>query len=103
LRDTDGAIVGFASTLPMEHPVLDRFIRGEISPAGTMDKDIPLFTAGATIHLYAIAVAVDPKFLVAIQHEYSAALLAGFFLSRPSRARCNHRNKHCAQSHSGRH
>lgn len=63
----------------MERSVLDRFIRGEISPAGTIDKDIPLFTAGATIHLYAIAVAVDPKFLVAIQHEYSAVLLAVFF------------------------
>jgi hypothetical protein len=45
LRDTDGAIVGFASILPMERSVLDRFIRGEISLAGTMDKDIPLFTA----------------------------------------------------------
>jgi hypothetical protein len=58
LRDTDGAVGGLASILPMERSVLDRFIRGEISPAGIMDKAIPLFTAGATIRLDVRATAV---------------------------------------------
>jgi len=79
LRDTDGVVVGFVSILPVQRVVLDRFLRGEIGVTDILDEDIPLFTTGAMIHLYVVALAINPKFPVAIRHEYGAALLAGFF------------------------
>lgn len=79
LRDIDGAVVGFVSILPLTHSALDRVVRGEISLTDLVDEDIPLFAVGAIIHLYVVAMAVDPKFPIKIRHEYGAALLAGFF------------------------
>ncbi len=79
LRDSNGTVVGFVSILPLTRSALDRVIRGEISLTDLVDEDIPLFAAGATMHLYVVAMAIDPKFPIKIRHEYGAALLAGFF------------------------
>lgn len=79
LRDTNGAVVGFLCILPLLRDVLDRFLRGEISPADFTNEDIPLFASGATIHLYIIALAIDPQYPLTLKHEYGRSLLAGFF------------------------
>lgn len=79
LRDINGVVVGFVSILPLTRSALDRVIHGEISLTDLMDEDIPLFAAGITIHLYVVAVAIDPKLPIKIRHEYGAALLTGFF------------------------
>ena len=79
LRDTENAVVGFVSILPVQRAALDHFLHGEITITDIPDEDIPLFTTGATIHLYVVAVAVDPIFPIKGRHEYGAALLAGFF------------------------
>lgn len=79
LRDVNSVIVGFASLLPVQHPILAGFIRGEISVTDIADEDIPLFTAGAPIHLYVVAVGIDPKLSAKLRHEYGFALLTGLF------------------------
>lgn len=79
LRSADGVVVGFASILPVQYPVLEGFIRGELSITDIADEDIPLFTEGATVHLYVVAVGIDPKLPAKIKHEYGFALLTGVF------------------------
>ena len=79
LRDINGTVVGFLSILPMTRPALEHVIRGEISLTDVTDEDIPLFATGATIHLYVVALAVDPTFPIKVRHGYGAALLHGFF------------------------
>lgn len=79
LRDIDGAVVGFVCILPLTRSALDRVIHGKTSLTDLTEKDILLFATGATIHLYVVAIAVDPKFPIKIRHEYGAALLSGFF------------------------
>jgi hypothetical protein len=78
LRDISGAIVGFVSILPLTRSALERVIRGEASLTDIADKDILLFAKSATIHLYVVALAIDPQYPVKTQHEYGATLLAGF-------------------------
>jgi hypothetical protein len=77
LRDINGAVVGFVSILPLTRSALDRVIRGEISLIDVADEDIPLFATGTNIHLYIVAMAVDPLFPINVRHEYGAALLHG--------------------------
>jgi hypothetical protein len=77
LRNADGLVVGFASILPVNHPILDGFLRGDFSITNIADEDIPLYTAGATVHLYIVAVATDPQIQAKIRHEYGFALLTG--------------------------
>ena len=79
LRDINGTVVGFVSILPLTRSALDHVIRGEIALTDVTDEDIPLFATGATIHLYVVAVAVDPAFPIKVRHGYGAALLHGFF------------------------
>jgi len=78
LRDISGVIVGFISILPLTRSALERVIRGESSLTDIADKDILLFTKSATIHLYVVALAIDPQYPTKTQHEYGATLLAGF-------------------------
>jgi hypothetical protein len=78
LRDTNGAIVGFVSILPLTRSALEGVIRGEISLTDIADEDILLFTKNATIHLYVVAMAIDPQYPIKTRHEYGAALLTGF-------------------------
>ncbi|MBA2395604.1 MAG: MerR family transcriptional regulator [Ktedonobacteraceae bacterium] len=79
LRDINGVIVGFVSILPLTRPALDSIIRGKVSLTGVTDKDIPLFTKNAIIHLYIVAMATDPQYPIKMRHEYGAALLTGLF------------------------
>ena len=79
LRDLNGTIIGFISILPLTRSALDHVIRGELTLTNVADEDIPLFATGATIHLYVVALAVDPSLPVKVRHEYGAALLHGLF------------------------
>lgn len=76
---SNGAVIGFVSILPLTRPALDSVIHGERSLTDVADEDIPLFATGATIHLYIVALAVDPTFPAKVRHGYGAALLHGFF------------------------
>jgi hypothetical protein len=79
LRDINGTVVGFVSILPLTRSALDRVIRGELSLTDIADEDILLFATGTTVHLYIVALAVDPIFPIKVRHGYGAALLHGFF------------------------
>lgn len=78
LRDANNIIVGFVSILPLTRSALESVIQGKTPLSNIADEDILLFTKGTAIHLYVVAMAINPEYPVKTQHEYGAALLTGF-------------------------
>jgi len=79
LRGSSDKIVGYACLLPMEKEVMDRFVRDEIDMDDISPDDVALFEPGRPLHLYVIALCVDPTYRSAIKHEYGARLVRGLF------------------------
>lgn len=79
LRDINNTIVGFVCILPLTHSALDQLLNGKLPITDIPDEDIPLFSSGSTVHLYVVALAIDPKYPIKTRHAYGAALLHGFF------------------------
>lgn len=80
VRRPDGAIVGFASILPLRGRVIDGFIKGEISAEEISAEDVDLYVATAhPKHLYIMAIAIDPQYPALAKHSYGARLLGHIF------------------------
>jgi len=79
LRNQAGETVGYASLLPLSKSVIDRFVRDEIEAEQITGDDVHSFVPGKPIHLYIMAIGVDPRFSTAEKHEYGAALMRGIY------------------------
>jgi ribosomal protein S18 acetylase RimI-like enzyme len=79
LRDAAHKVVGFACFLPMKKETMDRFVKDEIGLNDISPNDIDLFEPGKPLHLYIIALCVDPSYKPAIKHTYGASLVRGLF------------------------
>lgn len=79
LRTREGVIVGYASLLPLSKSTIDRFIRDEINAEQITNDDVYSFVPGKPMHLYIMAIGVDPRFSTAEKHEYGAALMRGIY------------------------
>lgn len=79
LRDGGDKVVGYACLLPLKKEVMDRFVRDEIDMDDISPDDVALFEPGRPLHLYVIALCVDPVYRAAIKHEYGARLVRGLF------------------------
>ena len=79
VRNQAGAIVAYASLAPVPAQVIARFVRDEIDAADITPDDINLFEPGKPLHIYIMAVAVDPQYAPAEKHEYGARLVSGLF------------------------
>lgn len=79
LRDTAHKIVGYTCLLPVDRAVIDRFVRDEIDMDEIMPGDVELFEPGRGLHLYVIALCVDPVYKSATKAEYGAKLVRGLY------------------------
>jgi ribosomal protein S18 acetylase RimI-like enzyme len=79
LRNENGKVVGFSILLPMKKDTMDRFVRDEIKMSDIPSEDIDLFEPGKVLHVYVIAICIDPSFRVAIKQQYAAKLLLNLF------------------------
>lgn len=79
LANASGKVLGFASLLPLEKDTLDRFIRDEIKWMDIPDEKIDLFEPGKPLHLYIIALCVDPIYKRKVKEGYGARLISGVF------------------------
>jgi hypothetical protein len=79
LRDGGEKVVGYACLLPLKKEVMDRFVRDEIDMDDISPDDVALFEPGRPLHLYVIALCVDPVYRATIKHEYGARLVRGLF------------------------
>jgi hypothetical protein len=79
LTNTANKVLGFASLLPLKKETLDRFIRDEIKWTDIPSEDIDLFEPGKPLHLYVIAICVDPTYPTKAKEGYAARLISGLF------------------------
>jgi hypothetical protein len=79
LRDAENKVIGFACLLPIKKATMEQFVRDEVSMDDISPEDIDLFEPGKVLHLYIIALCVDPSFKVKIKHSYGASLVRGTF------------------------
>lgn len=79
LESAAGKILGFASLLPMKWDAMQRFIRDEMAWTDIEDSDIDLFEPGKPLHLYVIALCIDPVYPRKQRRTYGARLLSGVF------------------------
>lgn len=79
LTNATDKVVGFASLLPLKKNTLDRLVRDEIKWTDILDGDIDIFEPGKPIHLYVVALCVDPVYKDAIKEGYGAKMISGLF------------------------
>lgn len=72
-------VVGFASLLPLKKSTLDRLVRDEIKWMDIPNEDIDLFELGKPLHLYVIALCVDPTYKGTIKERYGARIISNLF------------------------
>jgi ribosomal protein S18 acetylase RimI-like enzyme len=88
LRDETNKVIGFACLLPMKKETMDRLVRDEIGMDDISPDDVDLYEPGKPLHLYLIALCVDPAFKRVVKRTYGASLIRGlfaFFLSLAER------------------
>ncbi len=79
LRNAAGDIVGYTSVLALRRDTLERFVRDEISSEQITADDVEEYRPGRALHLYVMAIGIDPAYSVREKHEYGARLVAGLF------------------------
>jgi hypothetical protein len=79
VRDQAGTIVAYACLPAMSEQVIGRFIRDELEGEDILADDIQRFVPGKPLHIYIMAMAVDPQYSQAQKHEYGAVLVRGLF------------------------
>jgi hypothetical protein len=75
LRDTSERVVGFACLLPTSRTIIERFVRDEIDMDDITPADVELFEPGRDLHLYVIAIAIDPVYRQSAKRDYGAQLI----------------------------
>lgn len=81
LRNSANKVVGYSILLPLKKETMDRFVRDEVRMSDISTDDVELFQAGKSLHVYVIALCVDPVYKSAVKHEYGARLIKGLFRS----------------------
>ncbi|MGB8346537.1 MAG: hypothetical protein WCD86_16750 [Ktedonobacteraceae bacterium] len=80
LRDTAGKVVGYSIFLPLKKAIIDRFVRDEMSMSDILPDDVDLFEPGKPLHIYVIALCVDPVYKSKeVKHGYGKRLIQGLF------------------------
>lgn len=79
IRDQAGKIQAFACLLPVERNTLDRYLRDEIDIDSITPDLVDLWEPGKPLHIYVMAMGVDPNCTTVEKHEYGARLVNGAF------------------------
>jgi hypothetical protein len=79
LSNEASKVVGFASLPPLKKNTLDLLVRDEISWTDIPNEDIDLFQPGRLLHLYVMALCIDPSYTRATKERYAARMIRGLF------------------------
>ncbi|HYU74217.1 MAG TPA: GNAT family N-acetyltransferase [Ktedonobacteraceae bacterium] len=77
LRTPAGKVIGYACILPLDKAVMDQYIKGEVALEEIPIEAIKRFEPGESLHLYVVAMAVDPSYKRSLKEGYGARLLYG--------------------------
>ncbi len=79
IRDQAQMIKAYACFLPVERQTLDKYLNGEIDIDVITEDKIDLWRPGKPLHVYVMAMGVDPACSGSEKHEYGARLINGLF------------------------
>ena len=79
LTNAANKVVGYASLLPLKKDTLDQVICDQIIWTDIPNEDIDLFEPGKPLHLYVIALCIDPVYREATKEGYGARMISGTF------------------------
>jgi hypothetical protein len=79
LRSEANKVVCFASIVPIKKNTMDRFVKGDITMGEIPLEDIDLFEPGKPLHLYVIAICVDPVYKGSAKVAYGAQMIEKVF------------------------
>ena len=79
LRSVTNRLVGYAIFLPFKKDTINKFVKDEIKMSDIPSSDIELFRPDKPLHLYMVALCVDPVFKSKVKHTYGARLITGLF------------------------
>ena len=73
----EGLIVGYNSILPLKQETIEKLIHGKIEPEEITYDLVEEFIPGKPLHLYIMAIGVDPRVNRTEKHTYGSRLIAG--------------------------
>jgi hypothetical protein len=79
LRNTANKIVAFAALVPIKKNSLDCFVKGEIKMSEIPSDDIEAYEPGKPLHLYVIALCIDPVYRAGAKVAYAFLLIEKLF------------------------
>lgn len=80
LRNTAGKVVGYAIFPAIKKSVIDQFVRDQISMDSISSDDLDRFEPGTPLHIYVIALCVDPVYRTKeAKSSYGKSLIRGLF------------------------
>src|SRR5579871_806516 len=79
LYTQDGNLVGYICLLPLSKETIDLFITDKIKTTDITENEIEPFKPNHPIHLYIMAMCIDPIYPTRQKHEYGARLISGLF------------------------
>jgi Helix-turn-helix domain len=75
---SEGRIIGYTSMLPLTKETVGKLITEEIRGKDITSDDVLECTPGQHIHMYIMAIGVDPRFTTNDKHIYGRKLISGF-------------------------
>jgi hypothetical protein len=79
LTNATNKVVGFASILPLKKDTLEHLVHDEIGWMDIPNEDIDLYEPGKQLHLYIIALCIDPNVKGALKERYGARMINSMF------------------------
>jgi hypothetical protein len=79
LRSQNGTLLGYICILPLRKEIINQWILDKIKTTDITANEIELFVPGHPIHIYVMAMCVDPAYNITQKHEYGARLVAGLY------------------------
>jgi ribosomal protein S18 acetylase RimI-like enzyme len=79
LTNAANKVVGFISLLPLKKSTLDDLVHDRIQWTEIPNEDIELFEPQKPLHIYVIALCVDPSYKGTLKEKYGAWLISRLF------------------------
>lgn len=79
LKNDEGIVRGYASLVPMQKSLIKQFIHDQLSGENITADMIDEYLPGKPLHLYVMAIAVDPSVSTAEKRRYGQHMINGLF------------------------
>lgn len=79
LRNQEGTIVGYAAILCLSGDTLSLLIHDELQTSDLTADRVEVFEPGQPLHIYILALCVDPNYTHQQKRQYGARLILGLF------------------------